>query len=286
MFTPTKPKTAGQIFLIETDKVIPNGNQPREHFDTESIRALSDSIRKNGIIQPLTVRRRNDGRYELIAGERRLRAAKMANLKGVPCIIMEIDDRSSAMFALIENIQRQELNFVEEARAIQRLSTIYGMRQEEIAVDIGKSQSAVSNLLRILRLPADVQTALVDNGLTQRHGRALLKLSEPQQREAVKYIIEKKLTVKQTEQLVERMLSKEHTQRRHRKIFFKDVKIFVNTINHAVEVMQSAGIKARCEKTESEDEYTFVVRIPKGGPPAVVGGAERSSADLPEVRWD
>lgn len=263
MFTPTKPKTAGQIFLIETDKVIPNKNQPREHFDIESIKALSDSIRKNGIIQPLTVRRRNDGKYELIAGERRLRAAKMANLKGVPCIIMDVDDRNSAMFALIENIQRQELNFVEEARAIQKLSTIYGMRQEDIAIDIGKTQSAVSNLLRILRLSPEIQMGLIANGLTQRHGRALLKLSEQQQREALKYIIEKKLTVKQTEQLVERMLRKEPEQRQRRKIFFKDVKIFVNTINHAVEVMQTAGIKAKYEKTESEDEYTFVVRIPK-----------------------
>ena len=263
MFTPTKPKTAGQIFLIETDKVIPNRNQPREHFELESIKALSDSIRKNGIIQPLTVRRRSDGRYELIAGERRLRAAKMANLKGVPCIIMDVDDRNSAMFALIENIQRQELNFVEEAKAIQKLSTIYGMRQEEIAIDIGKTQSAVSNLLRILRLSPEIQTVLIENGLTQRHGRALLRLSEQQQREALKYIIEKKLTVKQTEQLVERMLAKAPEQKKRRKIFFKDVKIFVNTINHAVEVMQTAGIKAEYEKTESEDEYTFVVRIPK-----------------------
>lgn len=263
MFTPTKPKTAGQIFLIETDKVIPNKNQPREHFDIENIKALSDSIRKNGIIQPLTVRRRNDGTYELIAGERRLRAAKMANLKGVPCIIMDIDDRNSAMFALIENIQRQELNFVEEALAIQRLSTIYGMRQEEIAIDIGKTQSAVSNLLRILRLSPEIRMKLVENGQTQRHARALLRLSDQQQGEALKYIIEKKLTVKQTEQLVERMLSKEPEPRQKRKIFFKDVKIFVNTVNHAVEVMQSAGIKARCEKTESDEEYTFVVRIPK-----------------------
>ena len=187
----------------------------------------------------------------------------MANLKGVPCIIMDVDDRNSAMFALIENIQRQELNFIEEARAIQKLSTIYGMRQEEIAIDIGKTQSAISNLLRILRLSPEIQMALIENGLTQRHGRALLKLSEQQQREALKYIIEKKFTVKQTEQLVERMLNKEIEPRQHRKIFFKDVKIFVNTINHAVEVMQTAGIKAMCEKTESEDEYTFVVRIPK-----------------------
>ena len=110
MFTPTKPKSAGQIFLIDTDKIIPNKNQPREHFDIEDLRALSDSIRKNGIIQPLSVRRRGDGRYELIAGERRLRAAKMASLRGVPCIIMEVDDKSSAMFALIENIQNPQLH--------------------------------------------------------------------------------------------------------------------------------------------------------------------------------
>lgn len=263
MFTPTKPKTAGQIFLIDADKIIPNKNQPREHFDIEALRALSDSIRKNGIIQPLTVRRKGDGKYELVAGERRLRAAKMANLKGIPCIIMEIDDRNSAMFALIENIQRQELNFIEEAKAIQKLSTIYGMRQEDIAIGIGKTQSAVSNLLRVLRLSPEIQTRLVEHGLSQRHARALLKLSEQQQREVLKYIIEKKLSVKQTEELVEKHLSQEPKHKQHRKIFFKDVKIFVNTINHAVEVMQSAGIKAQYEKTESEDEYRFVVTVPK-----------------------
>lgn len=262
MFSQTKPKTAGQIFLVDVYKIMPNKNQPRNHFDTEELAALSESIRKNGIIQPLTVRRQGDI-YELIAGERRLRAAKMAGIKSVPCIIMEVDDRNSAVFALIENLQRKELNFIEEAKAIQNLTTIYGMRQEDIAISIGKTQSAVSNLLRVLRLSPDIQKGIIENGLTHRHARALLRLSEQEQRDALKEIITNKLTVEQTEKLVERMLIQPPQQKRHRIVFFKDVKIFVNTINHAVQVMQEAGIKAQCQRQENETEYTFVVKVPK-----------------------
>ncbi len=260
-----KPRVAGQIILIDVDKIYPNKNQPRTEFSRPDLEALAVSIKQNGIIQPLTVRKRGE-KYELIAGERRLRASKMANLRSVPCIIMDADDKNSAVYALIENIQRKELNFIEEAKAVKTLAMYYGMRQEDIAACVGKTQSSVSNLLRVLKLPEDVQKKLTESGLTQRHARALLKLSPDGQREAVNIAAARKLNVEQTERLVEKMLSEESKPKRKTKIFFKDIRIFVNTINHAVETMQNAGIKAKYEKTESEDCITFTVRVPKNEP--------------------
>ncbi len=262
VLTSSRPKAVGQILLIESDRIAPNKNQPRAEFPMEELESLSRSIKENGMIQPLTVRRTGDY-YELIAGERRLRAAKMARMKFVPCIVMDIDDKNSAVFALIENLQRQQLNFIEEAKAIKTLSQYYSMKQDEIAASLGKTQSAVSNLLRILRLSPDVQDELIKNDLTQRHARALLGLTPQQQRKALSIIIEKQLNVEQTEKLVASISDEENKPRRKRKIFFKDVKIFIKTIDHAVETMQSAGIQATCQRSEDEDNYTFVVTVPK-----------------------
>lgn len=262
VLTSSRPKAVGQILLIESDRIAPNKNQPRAEFPMEELEGLSRSIKENGMIQPLTVRRTGDY-YELIAGERRLRAAKMAKMKFVPCIVMDIDDKDSAVFALIENLQRQQLNFIEEAKAIKTLSQYYGMRQEDIASSLGKTQSAVSNLLRILRLSPDIQDELTKNNLTQRHARALLGLSAEQQRKALSIIIERQLNVEQTEKLVQSLSEESTKPRRKRKIFFKDVKIFIKTIDHAVQTMQSAGISATCQRNEDEENYTFVVTVPK-----------------------
>lgn len=260
--TATAPKAVGQILLIDTDIIAPNRNQPRLEFPMEELESLSRSIKEHGMIQPLTVRRKGDY-YELVAGERRLRAAKMARLRQVPCILMDIDDKSSAVFALIENLQRRQLNFIEEARAIKELAHRYNMTQGEIASSLGKTQSAVSNLLRTLKLPLDVQEKLVQNGLSQRHARALLSLTHEGQTKALATIIEKNLNVEQTEKLVEKISQEENKHCRKRKIFFKDVKIFIKTIDHAVETMQSAGIKATCEKSEDDENYKFTVTVPK-----------------------
>lgn len=262
IFTSTKPKAVGQILLIDTDSIAPNKNQPRAEFPMEELESLARSIRENGLIQPLTVRRKGEY-YELIAGERRLRAAKMAKIKQIPCIVMEIDDKNSAVFALIENLQRQQLNFIEEARAIKTLCTYYSMTQEEVASRLGKTQSAVSNLLRTLKLSPEVQEKLVRHGLSQRHARALLVLDDGQQKQALAQIIERSLNVKQTEKLVEAISNKENKHKRKRKIFFEDVKIFIKTIDHAVETMQNAGISASCQKSEDGEKYTFVVTVPK-----------------------
>lgn len=259
-----KIKAAGQILLIETTKIFPNKNQPREYFSQVELELLSQSIRQNGIIQPLTVRR-NGEVFELIAGERRLRAAKAANMRFVPCILMEVDEQNSAVISLLENIQRSQLNFLEEAKAIYSLSKHYGMRQEEIASSLGMSQSCVSNLLRILRLTPEALRLLSENGFTQRHARALLRLEGEKQTEAAKIICEKKLTVSATEKLVEKMIEEGQQQKkgRIRKIFFNDVRIFINTINHAVETMQSAGIEAYVDRKESDEGYTITVTVPK-----------------------
>lgn len=262
VFTSSKPKAVGQILLIDADRIAPNKNQPRAEFPMEELESLSRSIRENGMIQPLTVRKTGDY-YELIAGERRLRAAKMAKMKQVPCILMDIDDKSSAVFALIENLQRQQLNFIEEAKAIKSLSLYHKMTQEEIASSLGKTQSAVSNLLRTLKLSPEVQVGLVENGLTQRHARALLSLEPQQQKKALSIIVEKHLNVEQTEKLVQEISKEETKHKRNRKIFFKDVKIFIKTIDHAVETMQSAGIAASCKRTEDDENYTFTVTVPK-----------------------
>lgn len=262
MIKAAKTKAAGQILLVDADRIFPNKNQPRENFSSEELKLLSESIRRNGIIQPLTVRRNGD-LFELIAGERRLRAAKAANLKSVPCIIMDVDEQGSAVISLLENIQRSQLNFLEEAKAIRTLSAYYGMRQEEIASSLGMSQSNVSNLLRILRLEPEALRILSESGLSQRHARALLRLDGKEQTEAARLVAEKKLTVSQTEKLVERLLAESKKPKRSKKVFFKDVRIFINTINHAVETMQNAGITAYVDKTESDEGYTITVSVPK-----------------------
>lgn len=255
-------KTAGQILLIDTNLIFPNKNQPRKSFSSEELEQLSTSIRRNGVIQPLTVRKMGDA-FELIAGERRLRAAKAANLRSVPCIVMEADEQSSAVISLLENIQRSQLNFLEEAKAMQTLAKYYGMKQEDIASSLGMSQANVSNLLRILRLTPEALIMLAENSMTQRHARALLKLEPQEQIQAAKQICEKKMTVSAAEKLVDNILNEKNKPCRIRKIFFNDVKIFINTINHAIETMQNAGIEAFVSRSESEDGCTITINVPK-----------------------
>lgn len=257
-----KPKTAGQILLIETNRIVPNKNQPRESFSKEELEKLSMSIRRNGIIQPLTVRKCGET-FELVAGERRLRAAKAANLRSVPCIVMDIDEQSSAVISLLENIQRSQLSFLEEARAIETLSRYYGMSQEEIGASLGMSQCTVSNLIRILRLPDEILNLLSENDMSQRHARALLRLSGEQQLKAAQSICEKKMSVAETEKYIDNIITQENKPKRKRKIFFGDVKIFINTINHAIETMQSAGIEAQVERQESDEGVIITVNVPK-----------------------
>lgn len=256
-------RRSGSILLIPQNEITANPDQPRKSFDKSELEGLAQSIRLNGIIQPISVRRIDNGLYEVIAGERRLRAARMAGLEKIPCIIINASDEKAALYALIENLQRRDLGFFEEAAAIETLMREHGLSQEETAKRLGKAQSTLSNKLRLLRLPEDVRKAITDAGLTERHARALLKIEDGEKlRAAVQVIIKKNLNVAQSERLIGEIIS--GGKRRPAVVkLFKDVRIFVNTLNHAVDTMREAGIQADSQKKETDDYIEYLVRIPK-----------------------
>ncbi len=266
-----------QVSYVPVEDIVPGPMQPRKHFSQEGLEELRCSIAEHGVIQPLTVRAKGE-RFELIAGERRLRAAKMAGLSEVPCIVMDVDMERSGVIALIENIQRRDLDFVEEAEGISQLIRLFGMSQEEAARRLGKSQSAIANKLRVLRLPSDVLERLRDEGMSERHARALLRLeTAEQQRTALEFIIDQRMTVAAAEEYIDKLCRGEgsHGQdsstceeeprpvRRRSLFVMKDVRLFVNTLNRGVNVMRQGGIEAGLSKSETEDEFIFTVRIPK-----------------------
>ncbi len=260
----TFKKEEKRILSIPVDLIIPNPHQPRTAFPDPDLRQLSESIRQNGLLQPISVRQRGE-RFELIAGERRLRAAKIAGLREIPCIVMEINERNSAILALVENIQRQDLGFFDEAAAIEKLITYYGMTQEDAAMKLGKAQSTIANKVRLLRLTPEERELILDNHLTERHARALLRLNHPEERmEVIHKIIKQHLNVERTELLIDQILGKNRERElfRKRSVLFRDVRLFVNTINKAVETMQAAGIAADAQKMQFEDYMEYRIRIP------------------------
>lgn len=257
----------GGIVYLRAEDIAPNPVQPRSDFDNEALSELAESIKSYGILNPLTVRMRN-GQYELVAGERRLRAAKLAGLKEVPCIMLDVDLENAGLIALIENLQRKDLDFVEEAIAIHRLIRMFGLSQEECAKRIGKSQSAVANKLRLLKLPQDILDALRENGLTERHGRALLRLgNEKEQRTALKYIIENALTVAAADSYIDSLLAEtppEPEKAEPKRTFvMKDVRIFLNSLTRSIEVMKQGGIAAGMKREDTEDSVILTISIPK-----------------------
>ncbi|MCL2342534.1 MAG: ParB/RepB/Spo0J family partition protein [Firmicutes bacterium] len=265
---------SGSVIFLPVDEIIPNPNQPRRIFQEERLRELAESISQIGVINPLSVRPKG-GRYELVAGERRLRAAKLAGLREGPCILLDVNMEESSLLALVENLQRQDLNFVEEAEGIARLIRTYSMSQGEAANRLGKSQSAVANKLRLLKLPSDVLETLLLAELTERHGRALLRLgSAESQRAALRYIIENALTVAATEAYVEQLLTgtalkadaPEPTpdRARNRTMFvLKDVRIFLNTLTRSLDMMKQGGIGADLKRQETDSELILTISIPK-----------------------
>lgn len=256
-----KEKTVNRVVMLDVDAIDTNPAQPRIHFAEEQIGTLAQSIRENGLLQPLTVRKNYKGLYELISGERRLRACKLLGHEQVACIIMDKSDRESAVLALIENIHREDLNIFEQAGALKRLISEWNVTQEEAAVKLGMAQSTVANKLRLLKLSEEEQQLILNGNLTERHARALLKLPEEEQRKAaITYISEKQLTVAQTEQY---LLSLQEEKHKKKLIpIIKDVRIFLNTINKAIRVMKDAGIPATSEKREQDEFIEYVVRIP------------------------
>ena len=254
----------GRVLFLSLDAIQPNPNQPRSAFDQPALEELADSIRELGVLQPLTVRRR-EGRWELVAGERRLRAARLAGLSEVPCLSIQTDSQSSSLLALVENLQRRDLDFWEEALALRRLIDTYHISQEEAAQRIGKSQSAVANKLRLLKLSPETLTVLRDGGATERHARALLRIESPEQQlAAARQVVEQRLTVSQTEALAEAIQEEQPLPTRKRPTFIvKDVRLFLNTITRSLDLMRSAGVDAQCDREDSEEEILLTIHIPR-----------------------
>lgn len=251
----------GQVLYIKPDDIRPNPNQPRKKFDKQGLLELALSIKQHGLLQPLTLRKMDDGSYQLVAGERRLRASVIAGLDKVPCLITKADDKESAILALIENIQRRDLDFFEQAEGICRLIDAYGLTQEQAASKLGKTQSAVANKLRLLKLPEDVQQTVLESGLTERHARALLKV-RGREKEVADTIVKRNYNVEQTEKYIEGILNDEHHAGK-RTYIIKDVRIFINSIYSAYKVMINSGIDAEMHREESGDRIELVISIPK-----------------------
>ncbi|WP_010246667.1 nucleoid occlusion protein [Acetivibrio cellulolyticus] len=258
------------ITYVGIDNIRPNPYQPRKQFNKISLEELCESIKQYGVIQPINVRKLSSNMYELVAGERRLRAATMAGLREIPAIIIDINDNDSAVLALIENLQREDLSYMEEAEGYNNLISDHGFTQEELAAKIGKSQSTIANKIRLLKLPPLVKKILADNSLTERHARALLKLHDEQlQLKVLKNVCEKGLNVKRTEDLVEKAIdrfTKQENEKKNKGKFtkaIKDIRIFVNTIKQAIDLMKKSGVDAKAAQFDRGSYVEFIVRIPK-----------------------
>lgn len=267
-----KKEETKNITYLNIDSVRPNPYQPRKQFSKAALEELCESIKQYGVIQPINVRKISTNNYELVAGERRLRAATMAGLREIPAIIVNVNDNDSAVLALIENLQREDLNYMEEAEGYNNLINEHGFTQEELAQKISKSQSTIANKIRLLRLPPMVKKILSDNSLTERHARALLKLHDEQlQLKVLKLVCEKGLNVKRTEELVERAIEKYTKQEKEKEKApdrkftraIKDIRIFVNTIRQAIDLMKKSGVNAKAAQLDRGEYIEFIIRIPK-----------------------
>ena len=249
----------GRVVFLPARAIKPNPAQPRELFDAGALEELAESIRRHGILQPLSVRRVGVT-YELIAGERRLRAGQLAGLTEIPCIVMTMDDKESGMVALVENLQRQDLDFIEEARGISCLMQKWQMSQDQVARVIGKSQSAVANKLRLLRHSPQVLGAIRAAGLTERHARALLRLpTETEKILAIETIKKQSMSVARTESYIDQCLAGKPTQQQRK----ANVGSFLNSLNHSLARIQLSGIPAVSERRETDSQIVLTITIPK-----------------------
>lgn len=254
--------TERQLRRIKIAMIARNPHQPRKYFDPEAITQLADSIRQYGVLNPLTVRRMGDG-FELIAGERRLRAARQAGMFEVPCIIMSATEQDSSALALVENLQRRDLDFFEEAWGLKKLIDTFGLTQDEAARKVGKTQSAVANKLRLLKLSQKNIQMVRDGGLTERHARALLRLAEENDRlQVTAHIIEHQFNVSRTEQYIDKLLEAPAPEKQTVLRLIKDVRFFINTVDKAVGVMKESGVDAKVEREDKEDGVLLRIMIP------------------------
>lgn len=254
---------------IELDKIVPNRYQPRREFSDDSIKELAETLDKDGLLQPIVVREDGEDHYEIIAGERRYRAAKSLNWETIPAIVNNMNDDQAASLALIENLQREDLNPIDEAKAYTNLMKLNDLTQTALAKDMGKSQSYVANKLRLLKLDDDVQKALIEGKITARHGRALLNLSDDDQERVLKEIEEKGLNVKQTEEIAKdvdayfnpKPKEKETKRERVVKRIPKDLKVQINTIKKAVKLAKDSGIKVKVKENNDPDDYKITIEL-------------------------
>jgi ParB family chromosome partitioning protein len=248
----------GRVVFLPAKAIQPNPYQPRQIFSQESLSELTESIRRHGILQPVSVRRTDSG-YQLIAGERRLRAGMQAGLTEIPCLLMRMDDQDSGIVSLVENLQRQDLSYIETAQGIQTLMARYTMSQEQVARLLGKSQSAIANKLRLLQHSAPVLEQLRQTGLTERHARALLKLqNDGQKLQAIGVICRQNMTVAKAEQYIESLL-----QQKTPKAPKANVGAFLNNLSQSLARIQLSGIPAVSERRETDSQIVVTITIPK-----------------------
>ena len=260
-----------EVKYIPINAIRPNPYQPRKNFDKRALDELSQSIKTYGVIQPISVRQISKETYEIIAGERRLRASQLAELTEVPALVVDYRDKESAMIALIENLQREDLNFIEEAEGYHNLICDHNFTQQELAEKIGKSQSTIANKIRLLKLPLEIQKLLVEEGLTERHGRALLKLPDDETRQAIiEKVVKKSLNVNTTEELVEDILDnlrkREEEVEEQPKQNIKsliNVRIYLNTIKKAYKAIKEYGIDAEYKEIDKDDHFEVIIKLPK-----------------------
>ena len=253
-----------QVLQVPLSKIIPNPYQPRKEFESEALSELADSIRQYGVLQPLLVAPGKGDTYILIAGERRLRASTMAGLGTVPVIVSEYTTQQIAEIALIENLQRKDLHYLEEAEGYEKLVNIFHLTQESMAIRVGKKQSTIANKLRLLRLPASVRNKLHNSNLTERHARALLKLeNEESQKAVLQKILKGNLNVRQTEALVEKTLKEagKQNQKKPRLVIVNDVRIYLNSIKEVIETIKKSGIPASMEQEMDGEDVVVTLRI-------------------------
>ena len=267
MLTQTKARSGalqgGRVVFLPLSSIRPNPAQPRTIFDAQGLQELAASIRQYGVLQPLTVRKKA-GFFELVAGERRLRAAGLAGLCEVPCLLVSVDDQDAGLLALVENLQRRDLDYLEQAEGLQRLMQEYHLTQEQAARRLGKSQPAIANKLRLLRLSSPVRAALRASGLSERHARALLRLEdETAQLRAIRLIAENDWTVARTERYVDEQLSAAKGKARLSRFVLRDMRLFLNGINHQLDLIRAAGLNPQTEQEETERELVLTIRIPK-----------------------
>lgn len=270
-FPEKRPKKDKAVYQLPIDKIRPNPYQPRKYFNRASLEELSASILSYGVLQPITVRKMSGGYYELVAGERRLRASELAGLTTIPAILLQVSDSDSAALAFIENIQRQNLSFLEEAEGYRSMMEDYGLTQEELAVKLSKSQSSIANKLRVLKLEEPVKRMLLEYHFTERHARALLKLPDEESRLVMlQRMVREEMNVKRTEEAIQetleemRRLSVQRAEQREKRyVRSSDFRLFTNTIKQSVEVIRRSGMDVLYEDRQEEDCCEIVIRIRK-----------------------